>query len=180
VTVVGVHLAGCAVLLVAGVAKLLRPDELASALARWLRSSGSLATGVVRVLAATEVALGCAGTVRPGGVAAALVALSYASFTAYVWVLRRAGAAVSSCGCFGEPDTPATRAHVAVTAMFALASAGVASSGSGGLGTVLDGQPAAGVPLLLSAAVVAGLALLVLTRHAEVQAVRALYAEGAP
>lgn len=179
-TVVGVHLAGCVVLLVAGVAKLLRPDELAVALGRWLRISRSVATPAVRVLAATEVVLGCAGVVRPGGAAAALVALSYAGFTSYVWLLRRAGAAVSSCGCFGEPDTPATRAHLAVTATFAVASAAVAWSGSDRLGAVLDAQPAAGLPLLLAAAVVAMLAILVLTRHAEVQAVRALYAEGAP
>src|SRR4051812_44623868 len=118
--VVGVHLAGCAVLVVAGIAKLRRPDELAIALARWLLGSRSVATSVVRVLAVTEVAVGCLGAVRPGGAAAALVALSYTAFTAYVWLLRRAGAAVSSCGCFGEPDTPATRAHVAVTAGFAL------------------------------------------------------------
>jgi hypothetical protein len=178
VTVVGVHLAGCAVLLVAGVAKLRRPDELAIALARWLRASRSTTTAAVRGLAATEVALGSAGARWPGGIAAALVALSYVAFTTYVWLLRRTGAAVASCGCFGEPDTPATRAHIAVTAMFGVASAVVASSGSAGLGAVLDAQPAAGVPLLLSASVVTLLAVLVLTRHAEVQAVRALYVEG--
>ncbi|MEN3272455.1 MAG: hypothetical protein V7636_1216 [Actinomycetota bacterium] len=178
-TIIGVHLAGCAVLVVAGVAKLLRPDELAVALARRLHASRTVATSSVRVLAATEVVLGCAGVARPGGVAAGFVALSYVAFTAYVWSLRRAGAAVSSCGCFGEPDTPATRAHVAVTTMFAVASAVVALRGRGGLTTVLAAQPGAGVPLLLAASVVAMLAVLVLTRHAEVQAVRALYAGGA-
>jgi hypothetical protein len=178
-TVVGVHLAGCGVLVVAGLAKLLRPDELAVALGRWLRASRASAAIVVRALAATEMVLGIAGVVRPAGVAAALVALSYAAFTAYVVVLRRSGGAVSSCGCFGEPDTPATRAHAAVTATFSVASCFVAGRGSGGLVAVLDAQPAGGLPLLLASAVVGLLAILVLTRHAEVQAVRALYAEGA-
>ena len=178
-TVIGVHLAGCIVLLVAGVAKLVRPDELAVALARWLRSPRAVATSAVRVLAATEIVLGCAGVARPGGAVAAFVALSYFAFTAYVWSLRRAGAAVSSCGCFGEPDTPATRAHVAVTAVFAGASAVVAVRGRSGLAAVLDAQPGAGLPLLLAAAVVAMLAVVVLTRHAEVQAMRAMYADGA-
>lgn len=178
-TLVGVHLAGCAVLVVAGLAKLRRPDELAVALARWLRAPRSVATSAVRVLAAVEVAVGSAGMARPGGLAAVLVAMSYAAFTIYVSLLRRAGVALSSCGCFGEPDTPATRAHVVVTASFALASAVVASSGSAGFSSVLDAQPAGGVPLLLASVVVAALAILVLTRHAEVQAVRASYAEPA-
>jgi hypothetical protein len=179
VTVVGVHLAGCAVLLVAGFAKLRRPDALAVALARRARSSRRSMALAVRALAATEVVLGVVGIARPAGAAAALVALSYAGFTAYVALLRRAGGALASCGCFGEPDTPATRAHVAVTATFALASTVVTARVHGGLANVLDAQPAAGAPLLLASAVVALLAIVVLTRHAEVQAVRALYAEGA-
>jgi hypothetical protein len=176
-TVVGVHLAACTVLVVAGVAKLLRPEELAVALGRAVRTPRSAAAIAVRIVAATEVALGTAGIARPGGVAAALVALSYLGFTGYVLALRHSGGALSSCGCFGEPDTPATRAHAAVTATFALAAGVVARRGRGGLSTVLDAQPGSGVPLLLASAVVGLLAVVVLTRHAEVQAARALYAD---
>jgi len=179
-TFVGVHLAGCVVLVVAGIAKLARPDELAIALGRRLRMARTMTTVVVRALAGAEVVLGAVGAAHPGGVPAALVALSYAVFTGYVWSLRRAGAALSSCGCFGEPDTPATRAHLAVTAMFAVSGALVAPTGRTGLSSVLRAQPAAGVPLVLAAFTVALLAVVVLTRHAEVQAARALYAEATP
>lgn len=178
-TFVGVHLAGCVVLVAAGMAKLARPDELAIALGRRLRAAPVPTTVVVRALAGAEVVLGVLGAAHPGDVPAALVALSYAAFTGYVWSLRRAGAALSSCGCFGEPDTPATRAHVAVTALFAVCGALVARTGRTGLSSVLRAQPAAGVPLVLAALTVALLAVVGLTRHAEVQATRAMYADGA-
>ena len=174
-SVIGVHLAACAVLVVAGAAKLARPDELAVALARWSRMSRATASVAVRAMAAIEVVLGIAAIARPAGIAAALVALSYVGFTAYVVALRRAGGALSSCGCFGEPDTPATRAHAAVTALFAVAAGAVAARGDDSLLAVLEAQPGHGAPLVLASGVVGLLAIVVLTRHAEVHAVRALY-----
>ena len=177
---VGVHLAGCIVLVAAGLAKVARPDELAVALGRLVRMTSASARRAVRAVAAVEAAVGAAGFLWPAGPVSLLVVVSYAGFTAYVAYLRWSEEPLASCGCFGTPDTPATRAHIAVTATFAGAALGAALAPvDGGVIDVLRAQPGAGVPLLVSAFVVAGLAVAVLTRHAEVQSVRALYVENA-
>lgn len=174
----GVHLAGCIVLVAAGLAKIRRPDELAVVLGRLARVSRASARRVVRMLAGVEVAIGATAFLWPAGPVSLLVVVSYAGFTVYVAYLRWSEEPVASCGCFGMPDTPATRAHVAVTATFAVAALGVALAPvDSSVVEVLRGQPGAGVPLLVGALAVAGLAVTVLTRHAEVQSVRAMYAE---
>ncbi|NAZ88377.1 hypothetical protein GTR00_20130 [Kineococcus sp. T90] len=154
------HLAGSLLLLLAGVAKLRRPDGTARALrAQHLPSSPAL----VRLLGAGEVLLAAAALAGLPGTAWA-VAAAYAAFTAFVVVALVRGAPLSSCGCFGEPDLPPTRTHVAVTAALAAASAGTAL-GAGASG--LDGLAGAGAPAALAAAglsaLVAWLALLSLT-----------------
>jgi hypothetical protein len=174
VTFIGVHLAGCLVLLAAGIAKAARPNELAVPLRARLDMPTNAARAAVRVAAVVEVLVGALGLVAPSAMTAAAVAVSYAAFTTYVVALRAGATPLASCGCFGTPDTPATRAHIAVTALFALAAfAEVVSSPSGGLRSVVADQPGGGVPLLLASATVAGFAIVVLTRHATVQAVRA-------
>lgn len=175
---VGVHLAGCIVLVVAGLAKAARPDELAAVLGRLVRVTRPSARRVVRFLAAIETVVGVTAFLWPAGAVSLLVAASYVSFTAYVAYLRWSDEPIASCGCFGTPDTPATRAHIVVTATFAIAALGAALAPvDGGIIGVLRAQPGAGLPLMLGALVVAGLAVAVLTRHAEVQSVRAMYVE---
>ena len=65
---------------------------------------------------------------RPGS--AWLVALSFAGFAVFVAYARHRGGAISSCGCFGTPDTPATVLHVVVNVGLAVAAAAVASAGT--------------------------------------------------
>ncbi|WP_337062188.1 MauE/DoxX family redox-associated membrane protein [Kineococcus sp. G2] len=154
------HLAGTVLLLVAGVAKLRRPDGTSRALrAQHLPSSRAL----VRLLGAGEVALAAAALAGAAGTAWA-VAAAYAAFTGFVVLALVRGAPLSSCGCFGEPDLPPTRTHVAVTAALAAASAATAL---GGGPTGLAGAAGAGAPAALAAAglvaLVAWLALLSLT-----------------
>jgi uncharacterized protein YjeT (DUF2065 family) len=87
-------------------------------------------------------------------------------------VLARGGP-LASCGCFGRPDTPATRLHVIVNIALAASSAAVAATvNPGWLPTILAAQPWHGVPLVLLSLLCAWLSFLVLSRLAELGAVR--------
>jgi hypothetical protein len=112
----GPYLAAAGLLLVAGVPKLSDPLPLVRA----LRQSGLPGSRpLVRAFALAEVAVGLWAVVAPSRLSAALVAAAYLLFTAFV--------VLGSCGCFGKPDTPATRTHAALTAAAALAAAAVAA-----------------------------------------------------
>jgi hypothetical protein len=117
----GPFLAAAGLLVLAGLPKLRDPAPLVRA----LRSAG-LPGGrsLVRVLAVLEVAAGLAALAWPGRITGSLVALAYLTFTAFVALALARGGVLASCGCFGRPDTPPTRAHLVVTAV--LAASGVA------------------------------------------------------
>ena len=119
---IGIYFVACGLLVAAGGAKALRPADTARALGRSscparLPLPGSLRMTrlAVRFGALAEAALGAVALFSPRPLTAALVAASYALFA-----LRRClrqGAergALATCGCFGRPDTPATRLHVVV------------------------------------------------------------------
>jgi hypothetical protein len=117
-----------AVLLVlAGAAKLRRPDADALALAG-LPSSPVLA----RALGAGEVVLGLAAVLTSHPLAAAGVAVAYGGFAVVSLRMLRAGRA--SCGCFGATTAPLTGLHVAVNAVLGLAAAVAAGAGLAGAG----------------------------------------------
>lgn len=110
---------------------------------------------------------------RPSPWTAGAVAVSYFGFALFVEVARSRGGPLASCGCFGTPDTPATRLHVVVDLALAGSAAFVATTaGSHWLPGLLAGQPWHGVPLVLLGAVCAWLLLLVLSRLSEVGTVR--------
>ena len=87
-----------------------------------------------------------------------------------------AGTPLSTCGCFGTPDTPPTGVHLGLN----LAAAGVAlavaltGSGAGGLGEVasMDGSVLLRVAFLASTAVSVWLAYVALTLLPKMQAAR--------
>ncbi len=145
----------------AGAPKVVRPDDTAGALAsvgwpsaRWL----------VRLGGAVEVGIAVAAL---AGLPAApwLIAACYAGFVIFVAVALRYGGLVASCGCFGRPDTPPTRTHLAFVAACSVSAGLVALSGAvGSLLTALRAQPAAGVPFLLALATGTCLGLLLLER----------------
>ena len=160
--------------MLAGAAKARRPDDTATAMAAVLRTDRTALRRLVRTGAAVEAALGVAGLVTTA--VAPLVAVSYAVFTGYVAILRRRGGPLATCGCFGRRDTPATAAHVVLTAVRAVAAAGASSQLRSVPGAVTS-QVWSGVPLLAVAAVGLWLSVLVLTTSAEVVAVRRMLAE---
>src|SRR5205085_6533693 len=100
-------------LLVAGGLKLRRPEYTVGAL-RSVGLPGS--TSAARALGAAEIGLGAAAAGTGHPVLLALVAVTYALFTAFVLRALARGGAVASCGCVGRPATPPTVPHLVVTA----------------------------------------------------------------
>lgn len=158
--VTGLYVAGALLLGGAGAAKVRRPYDSAVA----LRAAGLPATpGRVRVAAAGEVAVAVAALAAPGPVPAALVALSYLGFAAFVAVALRRRLPLASCGCFGRPDTPPSLTHVVVNVAAAAAAIAWASGATAAIPVTLSHQSWRALPLCLGAALVAGLAAVVLT-----------------
>jgi methylamine utilization protein MauE len=125
----GPYLAAAALLVVAGVPKVVDPMPLVRA----LRSAGLPAgRAPVRAFALAEVVVGAAALAAPGRGLAVLVAAAYLVFTAFVALALARGGVLASCGCFGKADTPPTRSHLAVTTALAGAAAALAVSPPGG------------------------------------------------
>ena len=172
---IGPFLAGCLLLAVAGVAKAVRPMDTARAIATVAPVPLAVASVLVRAGAVAEAVLGTAALAHPSPLAAALVAASYVAFATFVLVAMARGGPLATCGCFGTPDTPASRLHVVVNVGLAGAAAVVAATVTPGwLPTVLAPQPWHGVPLAMLSLLCAWLAVLVLSRLAELGAVRRL------
>ena len=170
----GIYLMGCALLVAAGVLKALRPADTARAVAGALHRPPSRAwVHTVRALAAGEAALGVAGIVVPSVPVAVAVAVSFAAFAGFVVYARATGGALSTCGCFGSPDTPPTALHAALNALVAAGAVAVATAGpDGSLAGVLGRQYLDGVPLVAASAVAAWLAFLVMAPLARLHALR--------
>jgi hypothetical protein len=121
--VAGPFLAAAGLLVVAGLPKLADPLPLVPA----LRSAGMPGNRLlVRGFAAAEVAIGVWAVLAPGRLVAGLVAAAYVVFTAFIARVLTRGGVLGSCGCFGKPDTPATRTHLVLTAAAALVAGAVA------------------------------------------------------
>lgn len=159
----GPFLAAAALLVLAGVPKVVDP----SSLVRALRSVGlPSAAPLVRLLAAGEVVVGAAALARPGRLTGVLVLLAYGAFTAFVALALRRGGVLASCGCFGRPDTPPTTSHLLVTALLAASGAvvawGSAVAPSSPWWSQAARQPGVAAALVGLAALVAALAYLVI------------------
>lgn len=158
-------LAATAVLAGAGVAKLWRPDYTARALqVAGLRLAGRRVGRVeVRAGAAAEVVIAVLAVVLPGPVTGALVAISYAAFAGFVLLALGRGWPLSTCGCFGRPDSEPGYPHALLNAGAAAAAAWWAASAPSRSGRLFVHQPWHGFPLVLVSAVIAGLAYLIWT-----------------
>jgi len=180
VELIGLYLIAAALLVAAGIAKAVRPDDTARALRallpRGCAPSQRRLRGAVRAGALAEAMLGLVALVVPRPVTAALVALSYALFAIVVAFARVRGGPLAACGCFGRPDTPATRLHVAVNLALAgavvVVAAGVPNDGS--IATLLAHQPWAGLPLLFVSAAGLWLTFLALSALAALEGARRL------
>lgn len=101
------------VLLVAGIAKIVRPSATATAL-RELHIPAPLRSAQLLGVAELVLAITAVATGHP--LLWAGVAVSYSAFTVFIlWALRGNGA-IGSCGCFGREDTPPTPGHAAFNA----------------------------------------------------------------
>lgn len=155
----GPFLAAAALLVLAGVSKLGDPSSLVLA----LRSVGLPARPALgRLLAAAEIAVGGVALAAPGRLSGALVATAYLAFTAFVALALTRGGVLASCGCFGRPDTPPTRSHLAVTVVLAASGAAMAWAPPDSAWSTAAQQPATLATLVGFAALLAALAYLAL------------------
>jgi hypothetical protein len=170
--VIGPYLIACALLVLAGASKSVRPTNTVRALAGVFPYPRLLAV-TVPLLAAGELGLGTAAIIWPVPVLAALVAVSYAVFAGFVVVIRLRHGSVSSCGCFGTPDTPATWLHAVINVFLTASAAALALNEPGGnIVTVLRSQPWHGLPLVLAVLVGTWLVVLAFSSLAQLTAVR--------
>jgi len=175
---IGPYLMASALLVVAGTLKVLRPSDTATALAETLPLARSKLRILVQIGAAGELAIGVSAILWPRPITAGAVAASYFGFSLFVWVQRRRGGPLSSCGCFGKPDTPATASHGVLTLLLAASSAVVAVSvrADDTIGALLTSQPGHGLPLAALSTVGAWLCFLALARLPQLTAIRAAMA----
>lgn len=150
------HASAAVLLVVAGVAKLVRPAPTADLLA----ALGLPAKpAVAAAIGLGEVVLGTAALAVGGPVTAGATGVVYLGFT--VAVVRALVVGAPSCGCFGRADAPPSPVHVVGDLVFAIVSF-VAVAASTPV-EVMDGQPAAGVPFVVLVGVIAGLSLVAFT-----------------
>lgn len=150
------------VLGVAGVLKLARPEATVAALGTARLPGSALA---VRALAVTEIAVAAAALAFGTALTAALLAIYYAGFAAFTWLLLHRAGTAASCGCFGETEapTPTTWFHVAMNLVAAVLALSAVIWPTGGLLDVLAEQPLAGIPFLVLTGLCAWLWYLGLT-----------------
>jgi hypothetical protein len=133
-------------LVIGGASKLRRPANTVHA----LRAMGLPAMApLVRVLALCEVVIGLSAVLIGDRITASLLAASYLGFACFVGLAMVRGGALSSCGCFGSPDTPPTSIHVLITLAAAAVSLGAVAHPVGGLVGRLFDQPLGGIPFIV-------------------------------
>ena len=101
-------------LVLTGIAKLVRPTDTARAI-RTLGVPGSLT--LTYLLAVMEVSIGALVLVTLEPLWFALQAILYASFLLWVVWAIRTDAPLASCGCLGRDDTPPYWGHTLVNAL---------------------------------------------------------------
>lgn len=146
----------------AGTAKARRPHDTARALRRAGLPVGA-GGGVVRTVAVAEVVIGIAAMFVSGPAPAIAVAASYGAFAVFLALALGRGWSLSSCGCFGEPDTPPTALHLVLDVALAAGAALSATARRAPLAEVAH-RPLWGVGLLAVSVVTAGLVYLVMAR----------------
>lgn len=155
------------VMVAAGAAKVVRPGPTAIA----LRSSGIPAPELfVRVFALIELVVACDTLVEPALWSRLMLTFSYLAFAVFVGVALARDTPLASCGCFGEPDTPPTFAHLFVN--LGLAACGFVAIGQAAPspGQVVVDSPGAGSLAAIGVILATACCILVLTSMAKVTA----------
>jgi uncharacterized membrane protein YphA (DoxX/SURF4 family) len=133
-------------LVVSGSSKLGRPEPAVRSLEGAGLPSGRAA---VRLLGSFEVAVGAACLLLPGPASAALLALAYAGFAAFLIRMMRADGPARSCGCVGDRDTPPSVLHLGLNILAAASGVVAAVSVPPGVVDMVARSPMFGVPVLL-------------------------------
>jgi hypothetical protein len=142
----GPYAAVVILLAVGGVQKIRLPRHTANALA-----AVGLPHSVpfVRTFGAAEIAVAGGALTVWHPAFAFLVGLSYLAFAGFVLVALARGGSIATCGCFGEPDTPATPLHLVLDLAAAVVALAVAAGGGSDWWGVLREQPLAGAPFIV-------------------------------
>jgi hypothetical protein len=156
----GPFVVAAALLGLGGASKALDPGDTARALGTMGLPSSRV---LVRAGGAVELVIGVGALTFGNRAFAALVALSYLGFLAFVVLARIRHAPLSSCGCFGRVDTPPSAIHMVVNAVAVFAAGAVVVDPGVGVPDVLAGQPLFGLPFLLLAMVGVYLSFVALT-----------------
>ena len=147
-------------LLLGGALKAAQPADTARALdALGLRGS----TALVRAGGVAEVGIAAGALVTGAWPFAALVAISYLLFLAFVAAALRSRTPLSSCGCFGHADTPPTLIHAGIDAAAAGVALAAVVAPLPSVASILADQPWWGIPFLFLAVVGVYLVFLVLS-----------------
>jgi hypothetical protein len=180
---IGIFLIASGLLVVAGVAKSIHPDDTGRALAVLASrdATGQHARAVrwrwlVRIGAGGEAALGVVALAIPRPATAALVAASYAAFAVVVIVARRRGGPLATCGCFGQADTPPTLVHLALNVLFSATAVVIAVTSPNGATLLgeLSAQPTLGIPLIFVSGVGLWLSVLAVSALGRLEGARRL------
>jgi len=149
----------CALLVVAGVAKIRSPSVARSALSA---VGLSVPNASIRALGVAEIAIGGWAALRPTALTAGMVAALYGIFTAFVVASMRGGQA-APCGCFGVADTEVGPVHAALNAVACAVGIAAAIAPPPGIGSVLDREPLVATSLAFGMAAAAVAAYLAFT-----------------
>ncbi len=138
------------VLVLAGMAKVVRPHDTARA----LRATGVPASAaVVRLGSLAEVGIGLWALTTGSRIAAGLVTISYLAFAAFVAQALVRRLPLATCGCLGEPDTPPTAVHVVLDIGLAAAASVAIARPVTSAWHELGAHPAQGIVLIALVAV---------------------------
>jgi hypothetical protein len=144
-----------------------RPAPTATA----LRSAGiAVPLVLVRLLALVELVVACDTLVEVAVWSRLLLVASYLAFAAFIGFALVLDIPLASCGCFGEPDTPPTPAHLFVNLGLAAAVLVAMVQSAPSPGSVLVTSPGAGSLAAVGVIVATGCCILVLTSMARVTA----------
>lgn len=138
----------CALLVVAGGAKLRLPSDARSAL-----STVGIAVpdAAIRSLGLVEIAIGVWAALRPSALTAALVVLLYAGFAVFVLASMRTGKR-APCGCFGAAGTEVGPVHLVLNVAGCAIAVAAALTPPPGLGWIAGREPLTAVSLALGTA----------------------------
>lgn len=185
---IGIFFIACGLLVMAGLAKAVRPDDTARALVLLFPGDPTHAPSIrrtkhiVRLGALLEAVLGATALLAPRPLPAALVAASYALFALVVLFARRSHGVLATCGCFGRADTPPTTLHILLNLVFATTAVTFAiyPPDQSSLFAFLGHQPWLGLPLIFVSGVGVWLTYLVLSPLAVLEGARNLLRQRSP